>query len=372
MSNKRDYYEILGINKKANEKEIKSAYRKLAMKYHPDKNKEPGADEKMKEINEAYEVLSDPQKRANYDNYGHDGVNGQAGFGGFGGFNGRGFGADFGDIFENIFSGMGFGGSRKNRNRAVKGEDYQINKKITFMEAIHGTEFTEKLDKFELCLHCNGSGAQSSSDIETCSTCSGTGSRKVKMRTIIGEIINNEPCNVCKSTGKIIKKKCSSCNGNSYIKTEKKVTIKTPKGTSTGKIITVKGYGGPGLNGGEPGDLYIVLNVIPSKNYRREGLDLYLDLKIGFIDLLQEKEIEIPSVHGTFKYKLKHNLKLNTYIPFKGYGIKTSTYEGTFYVKFILEMPDIKRGDFKKLIEISKDFEDKTTEKEVENILKEK
>ncbi|MBW0596951.1 molecular chaperone DnaJ [Mycoplasma anatis] len=372
MSNKRDYYEILGINKKANEKEIKSAYRKLAMKYHPDKNKEPGADEKMKEINEAYEVLSDPQKRANYDNYGHDGVNGQAGFGGFGGFNGRGFGADFGDIFENIFSGMGFGGSRKNRNRAAKGEDYQINKKITFMEAIHGTEFTEKLDKFELCLHCNGSGAQSSSDIETCSTCSGTGSRKVKMRTIIGEIINNEPCNVCKSTGKIIKKKCSSCNGNSYIKTEKKVTIKTPKGTSTGKIITVKGYGGPGLNGGEPGDLYIVLNVIPSKNYRREGLDLYLDLKIGFIDLLQEKEIEIPSVHGTFKYKLKHNLKLNTYIPFKGYGIKTSTYEGTFYVKFILEMPDIKRGDFKKLIEISKDFEDKTTEKEVENILKEK
>lgn len=372
MSNKRDYYEILGINKKANEKEIKSAYRKLAMKYHPDKNKEPGADEKMKEINEAYEVLSDPQKRANYDNYGHDGVNGQAGFGGFGGFSGRGFGADFGDIFENIFGGMGFGGSRKNRNRAVKGEDYQINKKITFMEAIHGTEFTEKLDKFELCLHCNGSGAQSSSDIETCSTCSGTGSRKVKMRTIIGEIINNEPCNVCKSTGKIIKKKCSSCNGNSYIKTEKKVTIKTPKGTSTGKIITVKGYGGPGLNGGEPGDLYIVLNVIPSKNYRREGLDLYLDLKIGFIDLLQEKEIEIPSVHGTFKYKLKHNLKLNTYIPFKGYGIKTSTYEGTFYVKFILEMPDIKRGDFKKLIEISKDFEDKTTEKEVENILKEK
>lgn len=372
MSNKRDYYEVLGIKKNATEKEIKSAYRKLAMQYHPDKNKEAGAEEKMKEINEAYEVLSDPQKRTNYDNYGHEGVSGQAGFGGFSGFGGRGFASDFGDIFENIFGGMGFGGSRKSRNRQIKGEDYQINKTITFMESIHGTEFTEKLDKYELCLHCNGSGAESSGDIETCSTCSGSGVQKVKMRTIIGEIINNEPCKSCKSTGKIIKKKCSNCHGNAYIKSEKKVTIKTPKGTATGKVITVKCYGGPGLNGGEPGDLYIVLNVNPSKNYTREGMDIYLDLKIGFIDLLQEKEIDIPSVHGAFKYKLKHNLKLNTYIPFKGYGVQSSTYSGTYYVKFILDMPDIKRSELKKLIEVSKDFEDKTTEKEVESILKEK
>lgn len=301
MSEKRDYYEVLGISKDASEQEIKKAYRSLAKKYHPDMNKSPDAETKFKEINEAYEVLSDPDKKAKYDQFGFAGVDPNAA-GGFGGFSSGSF-DDLNDIFGSMFGGGfsgfgGFGSSSRNSNQPRKGQDRYMQMNVSFMDAIFGKTETINLSVDEKCNQCNGTGAASPSDISTCSRCNGSGRVVTQQRTAFGVFQSQSVCPDCNGSGKKIKKVCPKCHGEGYEHKRVSVDLKIPSGIQTGQQLRVQGKGERGINGGPNGDLYIEVRVASHEYFRREGKNIYITIPISNVDATLGCTVDVPTVHG--------------------------------------------------------------------------
>jgi molecular chaperone DnaJ len=322
---KRDYYEVLGIEKSASKDEIKKAYRKLSKKYHPDLNKEPGAEEKFKEIAEAYEVLSDDQKRARYDQFGHQDPN--QGFGGFGGFSGsEGFGG-FEDIFSSFFGGGGR--TRRDPNAPRKGDDLQYRMTISFEEAVFGKEKEIEIPREETCDSCHGTGAKPGTSKETCSHCNGSGQTSETVNTPFGQMVNRRTCSHCQGTGQIIKEKCSTCHGAGTVKKRKKIKVNIPAGVDDGQQLRLSGQGEAGINGGPAGDLYIVFHVRASDKFERDGDDIYLELPITFPQAALGDDIEVPTIHGKVKMKIPAGTQSGDRFRLKGKGVKNVHGYGT-------------------------------------------
>jgi len=314
---KRDYYEVLGLRRDASDADIKKAYRRLARQYHPDVN--PGdkeTEDKFKEINEAYEVLSDSQKRARYDQFGHAGTD-PNGFGGAG-FGGQDFGG-FGDIFD-MFFGSGFGGQTRKGPR--KGTDLRYDLTIEFEEAAFGTEKTISMPRWETCSECDGSGAKKGTRPEICPRCKGTGQIAHTQRTPLGHIQTVRTCPECEGEGKVIKNPCPECKGKGKIKRKRKVQIKIPAGVDTGSRLRMAGEGEAGELGGPPGDLYIFITVKPHKYFVRHEDDIYLEQPITFVQAALGAEIEIPTLGGKVKFKIPEGIQTDTVFRLKGKGIK--------------------------------------------------
>lgn len=311
---KRDYYEILGLNRNASQDEIKKAYRTLARKYHPDVNKEKGAESKFKEINEAYEVLKDPTKKNRYDRYGHNGVdNDHGGFGGFGG-------GTFEDIFSSFFGG-GFQ-QKQNQTRPRKGNSFQSKITISFMDAVTGKTIEQNMKKHVLCSQCNGSGANSVADIVSCNTCKGTGSMSQHMRTPFGVVESKSTCSSCNGVGKVIKTPCRTCKGKKHVIKDIKTKITIPQGIKSGQQVVVEGFGGPGINGGPSGDLILIVMVENHMYYVRKENDIHLDVPISIIDVMNENKISIPTPYGPEIIELSDSLKSGDILTLKNKGFK--------------------------------------------------
>ncbi|WP_018130362.1 molecular chaperone DnaJ [Effusibacillus pohliae] len=333
---KRDYYEVLGVSKNATEEEIKKAYRKLARKYHPDINKEPDAEAKFKEINEAYEVLSDKEKRARYDQFGH--ADPGAGFGGGGtGFGGAGdfdgFGG-FGDIFD-----MFFGGGRPRGPR--KGADLQYNLQIEFEEAAKGVEKEIEIPRTEECPTCHGSGAKPGTHPETCSVCRGTGTQEQVINTPLGRMVNRRTCQVCGGDGQIIKNPCTQCRGSGTIRVRKRINVKIPAGVDTGNRIRISGAGEPGDKGAPPGDLYVVIYVREHKFFERDGDDIFCRVPISFVQAALGDEIEVETLDGKVKLRIPEGTQTGTSFRLRGKGMPrlNSSYRGDQHVRVIVVTP---------------------------------
>ena len=324
---KRDYYEVLGLQKGASEDEIKKAFRKLAKKYHPDVSKEKDAEEKFKEINEAYEVLSDPKKKATYDQFGFAGMDGASGFSGFDGFSG-GFGNmdDINDIFSSFFGGSSFGGgfssSRRRNNGPIKGESRYMRMDIDFLDAVHGVDKNISLYVDKTCEHCNGSGADSPNDIKTCPTCNGSGRTVRQMRTPFGVMEQASQCPDCNGTGKTITKNCTKCNGQGFKRIIEEVEVSIPAGINTGQQIRLQGYGERGLNGGPNGDLYIEINVKPHKIFIRDGSNIKVKIPISAVQATLGTKVDVPTCHGDVELNIPAGTQPNQIMRMKGYGVK--------------------------------------------------
>lgn len=336
---KRDYYEVLGVEKSVDEQELKRAYRKLAKKYHPDLNpNDEEAEKNFKEVSEAYEVLSDKEKRAQYDRFGHEGMN-QGGFGG--GYSG-GFG-DFGDIFGDIFGDMfgGFGSSRQKRRGPTKGEDIQVGVRITLREAAFGVKKEVSVKRDESCSACEGTGAKPGTEKKTCPTCHGTGEVQQIHRTPLGQMVRVGACATCKGTGEIIEDPCSKCRGTGKMKETKKFSVNIPAGVDTGSYIPIRGEGELGEKGGPRGDLFVYIEVMADKDFQRQGDDLSTEIPVSFTQLTLGAEIEVPTLDGKIKYKIEPGTQSGTVFRFKGKGIKNvrSNRYGDLYVKVNVVIP---------------------------------
>ena len=356
----KNYYDILGVGKDASPEDIKSAYRKLAKKYHPDINKTAEATEKFKEINEAYECLSDPTKKSNYDQFGSasgpqgfgGGFGGGSGFGGFGGFGDFG---DFGDIFSNIFGG-GFGG-QDTRVRGQRGEDLQVQITLSFEDAVFGVTKEIVVPRVESCHHCDGTGAKNGTEYSKCTDCNGTGQVRYTEQSIFGRTIRQGPCKTCNGTGKIIKTKCTECNGNGYKKTNSEISVKVPAGIDDGQVLTMRGKGNCGKRGGEDGDLHIIVKVKEHRLLVRDGFDLHLKLYVPFYTLLLGGEVEIPLAKGTTTLNIPELTQSNTIFKLKGKGIKHLNREsyGNLIVTVVAETPKtLSKADKKAIEELQK------------------
>ena len=360
MADKRDYYEVLGLSKGASEDEIKRAYRKLAKQYHPDVNKAPDAEAKFKEINEAYSVLSDSEKRATYDQFGFAGMDGAnfggSGFGGFGGMNMD----DLGDIFSSFMGGMGggfsgfnFGGRSSRRNGPMKGENRYMSMDIEFLEAVHGVEKTVNISVDKKCEHCDGTGAESKSDIETCSKCNGSGVTMRQSRTPFGVIQQQGVCPDCNGTGKHIKKICPHCGGTGYNNVREKVDVNIPAGISSGQQVRIQGYGERGENGGPNGDLYIEIRVRPHKYFIREDNDIYIKVPITSVEATLGTKIDVPTPYGDVELTIPAGTQPNSRLRLKGYGVKDlrGSSKGDQYVEVEVNIPKKLSKEEKELYE---------------------
>lgn len=308
---KKDYYEVLGVSRDVGDEELKKTYRKLALKYHPDKNQgNKESEEKFKEINEAYEVLSDPQKRKNYDLFGH--TQGPEGFGGFGGYE---FSGGFGDIFGDIFED--FLGGTARRRRAERGADLRYNLEISFDDAAFGKETKIKIPKWVNCSVCNGTGAKSTSDIKTCPTCKGAGQTRFQQ----GFFTVSRTCHHCLGEGKIITEKCTTCNGERRVHSERTISLKIPPGVETGTRLRLSGEGELGGNGGPPGDLYVVLTVKEHPLFTREGNDILYNAQISFVQAAIGGKIDIPTLKGNTSLKIPPGTQPGRTFRLKGMGI---------------------------------------------------
>ncbi|MDR0854277.1 MAG: molecular chaperone DnaJ [Clostridiales Family XIII bacterium] len=361
MAEKRDFYEVLGLKKGATDDEIKKAFRKKAMQYHPDKN--PGdksAEDKFKEVNEAYGILSDKEKKNLYDQYGHAGVDPNAGFGGggaggFGGFSGfsGGGGFDAGDLFGDLFGGMfGGGGGGRRRNGPKKGRDLQQGIKITFKEAAFGTKKKIKMTKQEDCPSCGGNGAKDGTAKHTCPTCNGSGQVQQQQQTPFGSFTNVGTCPDCHGRGYIIDEQCPQCSGTGKIMKDVTITVDIPAGVDNDSVIPLRGYGEAGSNGGPAGDLYVVIRVEPHEIFTRSGNDLKIDIPITFEQATLGDTIIVPTLNEKVKYKVPPGTQPNTVFRLKGKGVKSlrGNKHGDLYAKVILEVPTKLNGDQKKKV----------------------
>ena len=314
--NNTEYYDRLGVSKDASQDEIKRAYRKMSKKYHPDINKEPGAEEKYKEVQEAYETLSDDQKRAAYDQYGPDGANGFGGQGGFGGFDG---GAGFGG-FEDIFSSLFGGGATRNPNAPRQGDDLQYRVNLSFEEAIFGAEKEVHYNREATCKTCSGSGAKPGTSPVTCGRCHGQGVINVDTQTPLGMMRRQVTCDVCHGTGQEIKEPCQTCHGTGHEKQSHKVSVKIPAGVETGQQIRLAGQGEAGFNGGPYGDLFVIINVNPSDKFTRDGSTIYYTLNISFVQAALGDTVEVPTVHGNVEMTIPAGTQTGKTFRLKGKG----------------------------------------------------
>ena len=340
---KRDYYEVLGVSKSASDDEIKKAYRSLAKKYHPDIH--PGdkeAEEKFKEVGEAYEILSDADKRSKYDAYGHAAFDPSSGMGGGGGFSG-GFGdfSDLGDIFSSFFGG-GFSSGSQRRNGPVRGEDLSESITISFEEAVFGCKKEISFGRVERCADCSGSGAAAGSSPETCSNCGGTGSIRTTQRTMLGMMQSTQPCPNCRGTGKIIKNPCNNCKGKGFVRIRKKLEVDIPAGIDDAQRIVLRGQGNEGRNGGSAGDLFLNINVRPHHIFERDGINVYCEVPITIVEAALGADIEIPTLEGkTVTYKIPEGTQTGTSFTLKGKGIRqlnTQRY-GNLIFTVVVETP---------------------------------
>ena len=344
MADKRDYYEVLGLNKGADETSIKKAYRTLAKKYHPDMN--PGnaeAEQKFKEVNEAYSVLSDPDKKAKYDQYGHAAFDQSAG-GGYGGYGGFSDFGDIGDIFSSFFGGgFGFGGSSSSRkNSPQRGEDIGVRVTLTFEEAAFGVKKDISYKRIQKCDDCHGSGAAKGTQAETCSHCNGTGQRRVMQRMGGMQFQTTVTCDNCHGTGKIIKNPCSNCSGTGYVRIMKTLSVDIPAGIDNGERIALRGQGSDGRNGGPAGDLIITVAVKPHKEFRRERYNIYCDVPITVAEATLGAEITIHTLEGDMKYEIPEGTQPGTQFTLKGKGIQnlnSPSRRGDLIFTAVVEIP---------------------------------
>lgn len=356
----KDYYETLGVDKSASADEIKSAYRKLAKQYHPDMNKgDEAAAQKFKEVNEAYQVLSDDQKRQQYDTYGNADFNGAGGFGqgGFGGF--EGFGG-FGDIFENIFGG---GGMHQQPNGPQRGSDIRVNMRISFEQAAEGVKQEITISRLEKCDTCSGTGAKPGTDRRTCPTCNGTGQQRVQQQTMFGNFVNVQTCPTCGGEGTIVDSPCEDCKGKGTRQKQRTIMINVPAGIDNGQVLTMRGEGNAGKRGGPAGDLQIVISVKPHKLFERLGYDLYLDMNVSMMQAALGAEIEVPVLDGKVRYKVEAGTQPGTVFRLKGKGIKylNGNRTGDLYVRANVQIPKKLSEKQKKVL---RDFEDKVKAKD--------
>ncbi len=334
MADKRDYYEVLGINKGASDDEIKKAYRRLAKKYHPDLNKDnPEAEGKFKEAAEAYDVLSDSEKRSRYDQFGHAGVDPNAGFGGFSGF-------DMGDIFGSFFGG-GFGGGTRRRNGPVRGGDIQQAVELTFEEAAFGCKRKVNIIRSESCTECGGSGAKKGTSPVTCSKCGGSGQMRTVQNTPFGQFQSQTTCNACGGKGTTISDPCQKCNGSGQMRKNRELEVNIPAGIDHGQTVSVRGQGEAGLRGGPSGDLLITVYVKKSTVFTREGNNVYVDVPITFIQATLGCEIEIPTIDGKVTQRIPEGTQHGTKFRLKDKGIPSirNGARGDQYVRIIVEVP---------------------------------
>lgn len=352
---KKDYYEVLGVSKTASDSEIKSAFRKLAKKYHPDVSKEPNAAEKFKECQEAYAVLSDPAKRKQYDQFGHAAFSGGAGGSGMGGFSGFDFG-DMSDIFDDILGGLGgFGGfrqsnSRRSSNGPRKGNDILYQMTIDFEDAVFGTKKDIKLDVIDNCPDCNGKGGFNS---KTCSECRGSGTITQEQRTMFGTFLTKTTCPYCNGTGSSFEKKCSTCKGKGQIKKNKTITINIPAGIDTENRLRVSGKGEAGKNGGKPGDLYIEFTVREHEFYERVEDDIYISLPLTISEAVLGCKKEVPTLYGNINLSIPSGTQSHDKLRIKGKGITnvSTKKKGDMYVIANVIIPEKITKEQKKLFE---------------------
>lgn len=342
---KRDYYEVLGVEKTASDEEIKRAYRALAKKYHPDVSKEPNAAEKFKEVQEAYEVLSDPQKREQYNQFGHEGPN--VGGNGFGGFD---FGGGFGG-FEDIFSSFFGGGKRASQSGPVRGKSLKTSMTLSFEEAAFGTEKEINVTKYDTCSDCSGTGAQSKNDIDVCKRCHGTGRVIVEQNSFMGRIRTETVCPECEGKGKTIKNKCTTCRGEGRVKTTSKIKVRIPSGVEDGQTVTLPGKGEAGLNGGLYGDLYINITVKPHDLFARDGLDIYLEMPITFSQAALGATLDVPTLSGVNSLKIPSGTQTGTKFKIAGKGITNgrTNMTGNLFVVVTIVTPTRLSGEQKDL-----------------------
>ena len=355
MAEKRDYYEVLGVDKNASEADIKKAFRKLARKYHPDVN--PGdkdAEAKFKEINEAYDVLSNAEKRQQYDQFGHDAPN-FGGAGGFGGFGGGGFGtsADFGDLGDifNMFFGGGGGGAQANGPR--QGNDLRYDLTLTFEEAVFGCKKTITVDRWVTCSTCGGSGAKPGTSPETCSRCHGTGRVTSMQQTPFGRMQTQTTCPECGGTGKVIKEKCPDCGGTGRKRESKSLEVNIPAGVDNGTRLRMASEGEAGENGGPAGDLYIYIRVRPHDIFTRDDNDIYMEQKINVAQAALGDEIEVPTLEGRIKFTIPAGVQSGARFRLKGKGVKSMRGygKGDQYVTVTIETPKNLSAEQRELFE---------------------
>lgn len=369
MADKRDYYEVLGVQKGASDDEIKKAFRKKARENHPDLHPDdPSFVEKFQEINEANEVLSDPEKRKRYDQFGHAGVDPSYGGGGMdGGFGGMGGFGDLGDIFESIFGGFGgFNGGNSrggaNANAPRRGSDVQESVLINFMDAVHGKKQELKIFRMVICDSCKGSGADEGTTSEICPDCQGRGTVKATQRTPFGAISSTKTCPHCSGKGKVIKNPCPKCRGVGRTRVQKMVSVDIPAGIDNGQTIRLSGQGDCGINGGPNGDLLLNVSVKNHPLFTRDGFDIHCEIPVTYMDAVLGSEITVPTVDGDVKFTISAGTQNGTVFNLKGKGVKriNRSDRGNQYVKIFVEVP---RNLTKKQKDLLLEFEASLTEK---------
>ena len=370
MADKRDYYEVLGVQKGCSEDELKKAYRQMAKKYHPDLHPDDKeAEAKFKEVNEAYEVLSDPQKRSRYDQFGHAGVDPSFGGGAGGAYGSGGFGfdmGDIGDIFEGFFGG-GFGGSsrRQNPNAPRRGTDIRIQVAISFFEACNGISKTVSVSRLESCPDCHGTGAENGTAMKTCPDCNGTGQVRYQQRTPFGVISSQRTCDKCQGKGKIIEKSCPKCAGRGSVSNTKKVEIQIPAGIDDGQTLSIRGQGNAGTNGGPNGDLLMLIAVRPDALFKRKEYDIYCEMPVSYYQAVTGDELVVPTIDGNVKYTLPEGTQPGTTFRLRGKGVQrlNGRGRGDQFVTITIDVPkNLSKGQKDKL----KAFEDSLTEKQTQ------
>jgi len=337
VPDKRDYYEVLGVSRTANDDELKKAYRKLAKQYHPDLN--PGnkeAEAKFKEANEAYAVLSDAEKRKVYDQFGHAGLDGQ----GFGGAGGAGFDIDLEDLFGSFFGGFG-GGSRK-RGGPQRGSNLKYRMNLDFMEAAFGVERQITINKEDHCDTCHGTGSRDGSAPEKCPTCQGTGQVSQRQQTMFGAVMTSRPCSACGGKGTIVKDPCPACNGRGRRQKSKSLHVKIPAGVNDGEMLTMRSEGEPGTQGGPYGDLYIEIHIRPHPVFQREGNNTYCEVPITFSQAALGADLDVPTIDGPYSYHIKDGTQPGDSFTIRGKGIpylNRNNMRGDHMFRVIIEVP---------------------------------
>lgn len=364
---KRDYYDVLGVDKSASEAEIKSAFRKLAKKYHPDLNKEPDAAEKFKEVQEAYDVLGDEQKRKTYDQFGSAAFENNAGgnpygsYGNYGGFNTSGFGFEdinLDDILSNMF-GSSFGGGRR-KNRPQKGDDILYRMNISFKDAVFGTKEDITLDLTEKCETCDGKGGFNP---KKCPTCNGTGKIRRSQSSLFGSFLTETTCPDCNGTGEVFERRCSDCKGKGYTVNRKTITITIPEGVDTGSQIRIKGKGQVGINGGENGDIYVEFKVEKDPIFSREAFDIFMTLPINITEAVLGGEKEVPTLDGNIILTIPSCSQTGDKLRIKGRGVPNGSKRGDLYIVLDVVMPTKIDRNQRRLFEELSDTNLETSEK---------